>query len=742
MKQNKLLFFVFLFSALALQAKKYTYWKYKDKYTNESLVATSIDEIDKSATKNIEKVSEKANTADIMMVLHTVQKATDFRRYQNTIPEDLATSITDFALQISQKEISVANGGLIKEFIRAAQILKKYYSKKDSHPLERYFSDEATDEIIYAIESLLNEKWVIFHTAGKVGVFVPLEKYIHATKEKIFDVEEIGLDAKALEYILLKKETTNQLKTLGNSFVYDGNEIDVKTLNNIFSKTKKGKNVAMSLVIVGHGNETKNPKVIKKIKNIDLELKKRRKEKIAVLNRLKHKGLKEKKETTENIIKLKQEILALEKKHQNLLLQYLAPETKEFIGSQIAGLNTKDFLSLFDTLKNRKTIAVAVKSCHARGLNEVIFDAPFPIITDNYPGSISYLEHDFNMNSFFLKLFLFVKSKVNPQGGWKVWAKKNKTSFRKILKPIVSEFVKKEEIGDWIETEEEVSEEDEQEKFMDKDVREDIPSILLPGEKRFSFIPVEDRVKILSYPILLRHEIEKTSITFGDKTHRIILDTDIISLPVTLKSDPELNVYLRPGIWGPAHFFIKELVRDIWEENKKPNLKEKNSLDLLLDIFLNFTTFQKLFYIEKLTIKNHESADYEVFKIKNGQDVTFSPFIVFSHPMNPDTKKPVNEGSPRLSVILQHNGKWLFSDVYEKYAYSFYKPARSLNIKKEIEKLLELTTPLYAALKTTKFGTEQKFNRTINESLSQFQYPKPEKPKQIKKPKWMESEFE
>jgi hypothetical protein len=167
--------------------------------------------------------------------------------------------------------------------------------------------------------------------------------------------------------------------------------------------------------------------------------------------------------------------------------------------AEIAQLNYDQYKQLLDLLSIINCEFLYIDSCYSSGWNQVTMnmiqdkvntnilkerDIPFAITITSGPDATSevFILAPIKFKLFFAKLHTFLDKELKQKGGWKGWLKQKPwlylKPFKDILQPITY------------------------------DTPEKISSIRLPGTDFFRAIALSDTTEIITYPNLLKHEIE------------------------------------------------------------------------------------------------------------------------------------------------------------------------------------------------------------------------------------------
>lgn len=708
---------IFSFAAVACclqsNAKIYKYWECIDIRTGMKRYTDQEKNINKSIAKDITYKEENAkDVVDIIFALMPITHETQGE--QTEIEGDFlskflgrGTHIAYTILQaLSDKEILVANGGLIRKFFRFIEASSPSTEALGGKNISKQF-----------FSSLAGPNFEVYQIdGGKMGVFIYKPNYV-SPGEKLH-LEKLGLNSKRLNLVPKKANWQEQKKVLQETFKFEKRksgkkpQIDINALNSIWSGTNAAKKTKFRVVVNGHGSFDKT--VIKRVRN---QLEKIQENILQLEKKIEKKQQAIPEEISEEDVLLAQQQLASEyiryaqeKKKPDEQLKNLARELGQeedllelnkqlieqqiklrkqqeqlyqervavFKATQIVGLSAKDFLSFFEKLKERNCQLLYLMSCYARGLNELLYDeiVKFPILTDNFPDAVSLLEQKLSYEKLFVQLHLFIKS-VESEGGWKKWIEKNRNDLAKPLRLAL----------EWISTN-----------------ADNLISIRFPFTNRFESISTNPFAQILSYSkisLYKKHSLK----TFRPKktTETLLLEADIVDL--LIESAPK--VLFVPMIFGPSHYFLEGLVLTHLT-NQKVDLKK------ILARFENKTQFYKLFFIKNLLIQNYDNTSKETllpFDVPEG-DLRLQN-VALLIPYNQPQKKNI------YFILFKHKencyrAKYITDDKQ----LAFEGPIEFLEFRESLESFLRITKPLDAALeKTTGFKKEKEFNQKIKKAL-------------------------
>jgi len=722
------------------QARIYKYWQYTDANTDQTKLVFSQTEINLQEAKNIKRVKENAkNSVDIVFALMAITAETE--KEETTREQESPVIAQALSRGILQKQIVVANGGLIRKLIRLWETPR-----------------EAQGDIKFStapLNFLLYPDWKIYEVGnGKVGVFIYKPAYFGKNQET--NLEQIGLNKTNLKKIDLtearkQKDKKKLLQKLKEAFKFEHentyklikNHIDVDSLNKVWSENPK---VNFNIIMDGHGlstqkvtkeqieevektekrlNQTRKQqsRLTKKLevvgpeklkpeekefikKLIELDKKKLAKEKkLLAKNQEKVFQEKEKKEYwTKEVEKNKTNIKELKtniKKLENLISdqekQKLTEEKKKKIFQGMAHLQKEITAQLILLLEKQEKALPEARFAGLSTAGFLIFFRKMPLknvqllLLDTCSArGLNEIAYDENIN-------FPIAAGSPPDTKLEV----ERRYYNEIFTRYYLFMKKVNRAGGWSQWKQQnVGNIQNLLKPVFKELatkKHNIFSIRLPGDFFFRTIPIGDTTEVISYPNLLFHQIKKggkTALKIGYDIRKIALVADIVNIPI--ETHPRAEFF--PMIFGPSHYYLEKLVLT-------SPYDQKTNLASVVKRFLNLTPFNHFFFVKNLVIAKHQKTKKEILlpsAIPEGK-IEFSNVAILKIP---------KEDYP--GIIYRHENQYYQLDTKEFKAIELSTELA----QKTITRWARLTAPFKIALKrTTGQDTEKVFQKLIDKSL-------------------------
>jgi len=419
-------------------------------------------------------------------------------------------------------------------------------------------------------------------------------------------------------------------------------------------------------------------------------------------------------------------------------------------GALVAQLDHNQYNKFIGLLTKITCEFLYIDACFSSGWNQIIMNMiqdkantkifkerhiPFPIVTTSGPDETAIVFSKINFNTFFTRLHEFIDTTLKEMGGWLEWLKQKPwlhlKPFKYILKPITD----------------------------DNPYR--ISSIRLPGTNFFRAVPVTDTTEVITYPRLIKYEIEqfnknkKQKITYPIKpeTKLILIYPSIINLPIKIENFSTSKPTIFSIIPGNSHHFFKEIT---FLSDRQINLKK-----ILENIgFPSDTATSKLYFFEKLSINRNimkvkkikeeeeeeeednddDLSDDDLSDDEDDDFYDYEKHYLFQYPLQANKTVELTNVAIRkhpqfkhlfkydsTEYICQHKGIYYYKEKKqdkdnENLPNKFYPIDASQALKKIREWIKETTSARIALKKSTIVETEKKFLKTIERNLKKKIY--------------------